>query len=328
MQALTVRKSFRRIASIAALALVIGAHAGTARADVVAEKLFQEGLDALGKQDYKLACDKFAGSQKAEASVGALINLGKCNEKQGKLASAWSSYKAAVSFAHTKDDKRAEDAQAAATALEPKLSTLKVVAKTPVSGLTFSTDSEKPSDAFNVDLPIDPGEHTIVAAAPGFKPATLKVNIGAERDKQTIEVPELVVDPNGDTSGTGGADTGKSGSGLMTAGFVVGGIGAAGLVVGAIFGGLAVGAKKDVEEKCPSNVCSTQDGKDALSTAKTDANVATGGLVAGGVLLAGGAVMVVVGVVSGKKKTTTTGMTWMLPMVDSKTAGAMVGGTF
>jgi hypothetical protein len=345
-----VGRSFVFVAALAA-ALAAGASEARAGDKIAADKLFDDGLKQLDAGNYKAACDDFAASHKADPSVGALINLGKCNEKQGKLATAWSSYKEAVSLARKNDDKRAEDATASAAALEGKLSTLKLTAKAPVAGLTIRRDGADTGGAHDVELPIDPGEHTIEVSAPGYKAVTLHVKIGDQRDKQTLEIPPLEPvasgnpggggdngggtpgggTPGGGTPGggtPGGADKGGT-NGLVVAGGVIGGVGAVGVVVGAIFGGLAVGAKTDVETKCPGNVCATSDGKDALSTAKTDANVSTGGLVAGGILLAGGATMLAIGIVTGKKHTTenATGLV-VVPAVGPGIAGAVVGGRF
>src|SRR5262245_29948991 len=54
-----------------------------------AEALFQAGRAALAKGDYATACEKFAESQPLDPAVGTLFNLAECNDKLGKLATAW-----------------------------------------------------------------------------------------------------------------------------------------------------------------------------------------------------------------------------------------------
>jgi len=82
-----------------------------------------------------------------------------------------------------------------------------------------------------------------------------------------------------------------SSSTLRTAGWVLGGVGVAGLVTGGVFGALAVADK--ASGGCnASNRCTNWG---AISSAKTAADVADAGLIAGGVLAATGAVFVLVG---------------------------------
>jgi len=343
--------------------LLAGVVATSALADdneLLATKTFEDAKAARDSGDWKKACDLFDKSQKASASFGALYNLGECNDHLGNFATAWTSYKAAVSFARRSNDKRGDDADAKAKALEPKLSMLTVVSSHPVPGLVVKRDGVDVTNTVGVELPIDPGKHTIEASAPGYKTATVEVTIGTSAEKKSQEVPELTKDASGaggdnatggasptgsggasptgsggaggsESTGTGGADAGPSKGmpGVMIGGLVVGGVGAAGLLLGAIMGGVAIGAKGDVEAACPNSTCSTQEGKDALSTAKTDATVSTIGFIAGGVLAAGGAVMIIVGAVSGKKSSDKPAAAlYVVPEVNPYGAGALFGGSF
>lgn len=268
---------------------------------VAAEALFAAGQQQMDAQQYPEACKSFTESQKLDPSVGTLLNLGLCNEKQGKTASAWAAYKEAAQLAATRGDKTREDAaRGFAAKLEPTLSRLTVNAKNAVPGLIVRRDGIEVG-GLGLPLAIDPGEHEIEALAPGHQSWKTKVTIGANADQQTLEIPPLekgtgeIVAP-----GTGGGSK-SDGTPLVIAGFVVGGVGVAGLAVGTAFGVIASNTTSNAEDDptlCPDRVC-TPAGREEIDKAETQATISTAGLVVGGVALAGGVVLVVIGFSSG-----------------------------
>lgn len=302
---------------------------------VTAESLFQAGQDAMKAGDFKKACDNFAASQKADPSVGTLLNLALCNEKQGNVATAWATYMEASSLAKQKgDNERDGVATEHANGLKPKLSKLTVSMQNPPPGLVITRDGiDLGEGALGTALPIDPGQHVIEATAKGFKKASKTVNIGKEADVQAIEIPALEVAPAEEQGpGPGGVAPAPSGpnTGLMIGGGVIGGLGVVGLLVGAGTGGAAASGKSKVDTLCPNKVCTTQEGKDKLASTKTLATVSTVGLVAGGVLAAGGAVMIIVGATSGKKKAASDEKAGIhfVPSFGPQGGGGMVFGSF
>jgi hypothetical protein len=322
-----------------AFSLVLGSAPGAAFAGggntVTAESLFQAGQDAMKAGDFKKACDNFAASQKADPAVGTLLSLGTCNEKQGNIATAWATYIEASSLAHQKgDNDREQVATERANGLKPKLSKLTVNMKNPPPGLVITRDGiDLGEGALGTALPIDPGQHVIEATAKGFKKGSKTVDIGKENDNQTIEIPALEVAPPEEQGGPGGggapAPSGPN-TGLMIGGGVVGGLGVVGLIVGAGTGAAAASGKSTVDKLCPNKVCSTQAGKDKLSSTKSLATVSTIGLAAGGVLAAAGGVMLIIGATSGGKKKAADekASIHFVPSAGPQGAGGMVFGSF
>src|SRR3954468_9573036 len=99
---------------------------------LTAESLFRQGLESMKRNQFKEACDAFAGSNEADPSPGTQINLALCNEKQGKIATAWSWYRTAAGLADQRNQKeRADLARAEAVKLEPKLHKIVVTMKVP-----------------------------------------------------------------------------------------------------------------------------------------------------------------------------------------------------
>jgi serine/threonine-protein kinase len=100
------------------------------------------------------------------------MNLAVCYERQGRTASAWTTYIEAgnLAKANGKPD-RARAAEGKAAALSPKLARLTIrVASGKVASLEVQRDSiVVRSPMWGTAIPLDPGAHRIVATAPGRK---------------------------------------------------------------------------------------------------------------------------------------------------------------
>ncbi len=232
--------ALRRPLTLANAVLCLSTWAAHASADAgAAEGLFRDGHAAMGRQDYAAACAAFAASQAAEPSVGALINLGQCNEKQNKIASAWGHYNAAASLAElNKQASRAQAARAEAERLTPKLQRIVVrVAGQP--GAEITRDGTKVPEGASV--PADPGPHVVLVRAPGKRPLQKTVVVTAgERPVYVVDVegledaasqpvkasPPLATNPRAAETPSGGG---------RTAGWVLGAVGVAGVATAAGF---------------------------------------------------------------------------------------------
>jgi hypothetical protein len=151
------------------------AHAQSAKAS--AEALFEEGRRLIGDGKLADACPKFAASEALDPSSGTLLNLANCYEKLGRNASAWAAYQEAASLASSNG--RADHLQVAqkrSAGLQGSLSRVVVSVPTPVEGIEIRRDDVPVTKAeWALPIPIDPGSHTYVAAAPGYKPVTMTV---------------------------------------------------------------------------------------------------------------------------------------------------------
>src|SRR5262245_33088503 len=85
-----------------------------------AEVLFQEGRKAMKRQDYAVACPKLEESLRLDRAPGTLLNLAECEDKLGKLASAWQRFDELVQTLK-RDDPRFKRAQRRATELDKAL---------------------------------------------------------------------------------------------------------------------------------------------------------------------------------------------------------------
>jgi hypothetical protein len=153
-------------ASLAATAMVLAAAPPAAAEGDSADALFREGRRLMKKGRHAEACDAFARSNRAEPSVGALLNLGVCREKTGERARAWQAFRDAETLAAAESDrKRRRYAGDRAAALADQIAF--VVLRVPeelhdVEDLVITLDGE-PIEVEGEPLPVDPGSHTFAA---------------------------------------------------------------------------------------------------------------------------------------------------------------------
>ncbi len=156
----------------------------TADTSKQADELFLAGRDLVGKEQYAAACDKFKEAQKLQPNnVAILLNLGQCNEKQGKLGSALRWYRKTLIIANeTKDESNAEYIS---TAQERTSSLAGVVAK-----ITFDISNLQPGAVATIDgdrispteptFEVDKGPHTVEARLAGKKTSSEQIVVEAD----------------------------------------------------------------------------------------------------------------------------------------------------
>src|SRR4051794_24053991 len=113
-----------RLFRVAALTGAALCGSGRAFCDpATAEALFRQGRQLMSEGKTSDACEKFAASQRMDASSGTLLYLADCDAKSGKTASAWAEFLSAARMARNQGDVgRADEATKRARELEPKLS--------------------------------------------------------------------------------------------------------------------------------------------------------------------------------------------------------------
>jgi hypothetical protein len=182
------------LASLCGAAAVVSqiatAHAQSAEAEV----LFRDGRGLIKRGKLATGCDKIEASARLEPSVGSLLNLGDCRDKLGRPASAWAAFRKAEAMARRAggDDKRQAEAARRALQLESRLSNLVIEVPARVDGLIVRRDGEVVDPAlWNSALPVDPGNYTILAEAPGYATWRTAVPIRLDTRRQVVVVPQL-----------------------------------------------------------------------------------------------------------------------------------------
>jgi hypothetical protein len=304
--------------------------------EAAAQALFDEGVKLMEDKRYPEACQRFSASQKLDPGAGTLLNLGTCYEKNGQTASAWATFKEAMSAAQVKGRSDWADmarqraaalveaasvaekgghpdwaarARERAAALEPRLArvTVAVPPEAAAEGLVVERDSLRvDAGSFGAAIPVDPGQYTFSASAPGKKKGwstTVKVEAGGHA---TVTIPELENEPPPPPTRVAAPVSASFWSGTRVSGVAVGGAGVVALVVGTVLG---LRAKSDYDDArtsdCPNGgTRCTPAGISLGQDATSLATASTVTFVVGGLALATGVTLFIVGRPHSREETT------------------------
>jgi hypothetical protein len=208
----------------------------------------------------------------------------------GLTATAWGEFEEAAQLArHFGRPDREHLAHDHIERLRPRVSmiTLRVAEAVSLSmeALKIRVDGMAIGQAAWGNIPLDPGDHTVKAEAPGKLPWTRHIMIGSARETLTVEVPALMDEPPpppppppADQS----ADLARRASSHRATGFLLGGLGTAGVAIGSAFGLAAIHLNGQSKTNCSKpGACQTDpEGSQAL----VDANISN---VAFGVAIVG-----------------------------------------
>jgi hypothetical protein len=338
--------AFRALALGASVLGALGAGESPARAQdlAMAEQLFAEGKALMKSGETTKACEKFKASHDIDqTATGTLLNLALCHEADGKTASAWAEFRQVIAESASRAD-RIVLAREHESKLFPRLAYV-IIAVRPaarIEGMRITLDGRRavPPAAWDADLPIDPGHHTLDVDAAGMTAKRYEIDVPDAPGKQTVNIEPLVAAPqqasdHGPTA-AGTADSYDSPA-LRAAeaerlrkrrlvGFVLTGAGVVSASVGGVFGALAINQNDKKNAAC-GTFCNSQpdqtQARNALDKAKTDALVSDITIGAGAALIVAGAVLVITSSPKTKPAASALG-----PLNFSATANAHGGGLF
>lgn len=305
--------------ALTTLASVARAETPSKEARAAAVVLFDEGRALMAAGKHSEACPKLAESQRLDPGIGTLFNLSDCYERIGKTATAWIGFRdvaAAASAAGQRD--REKVARARAAALEPKLSRLRLMISSDaaVPGLELRRDGLLVGQAlWGTAVPVDPGEHVIVATAPGKKSWEEKIVI-EKPGVVSVSVPPLEPEPPPASSRAQEAPASASpratrsaplpvapakdepprtsgGSLRVPLGVAALGLGAVGMGVGTALGFMARSTfgEANADGHCDDAGRCDDVGLGLRDDAVLQGNIGTGVFIAGAVLAAGGVIL-------------------------------------
>ena len=286
--------------------------APSASEKAAAEALFNEGTTLMQAKSYADACAKFEASSVIEPGLGVKLWLADCYDRVGRTASAWALFSEASALAQKSgQDDRARAASERSLDLEKRLSKLELAA--PAQGLPEGYSVKLDGTAIPVGsvgtaLPVDPGAHSVVVEAPGFKPLTLGQQVPEGPASVKLDIPALEALPvapaarapakNADQHEPGPAP----GHTRRVLAYSLGGLGVLSLAGGGFLAYRAHQLDKQSLDDClvsEPNACN-EHGASLRGQAQNYGNAATAAVIAGGALVATGVVLLLTAP-SGKK---------------------------
>jgi hypothetical protein len=284
-----------------------------------AQELFDEGRRALAARDYTKACAKLEASERIERAVGTLLSLAECEEALGRLASERLHLEEAATWADATHDRLDRGPLARKRFAEidrrvPRL-TLQRAPDAPADTHVTRDGVDLGASGFDAELPMDAGDHVVLASAPGRASATFQIRL-AEGERRT-----LIVGPGAAGAGASTPAEGPLGLSRRTWAYVLGGVGVAGIAVGTVFGVSTLSNWSAAQRDCGTGCSPGSQARNEASTASTDAVVSTVGLVVAGAALAAGAYLYLTA--PPERASSAVRVT---PWVAQQAAGATIGG--
>jgi hypothetical protein len=274
------------------------------RDPIAAEALFTHGKQLIDQGHTTEACQAFQESQRLDPAGGTLLRLALCHEADGKLASAWLEFTEVVRISQDAGEagklvERVRIAHEHLASIDPHVPKLVVTVAAParVDGLTVTANGlPRNEGSWGVPIPVDSGDVTIEASAPGHVP--FRTVAKAEDGRQvTVDIPPLDVAPV--APGPAPAPGPESPSAMQPSSVrpIALVVGAAGVVVagiGTYFGLTAISDWNTSNKNCPSSQCNPQ-GAQSAHDAKQAAGLSDVTVGIGAAAIAAGIVLYVVG---------------------------------
>lgn len=159
--------------------------------DPAVVELYKEARALVAEGKWDEGCPKFDQAMAKQPTTSILINVGDCHAHQGKLAKAMDDYEVARELNRDTDDEGrrvalASEIELRVKKLAPRIPMLRIIVENPVEGMVIECDGALiEPDKIGIDIPVDPGPHTITADAAGFEAAPRQITL-AEADRQRV----------------------------------------------------------------------------------------------------------------------------------------------
>jgi len=303
---------------------------GAAYADR-ADQLFKKGKRLLAEKKYPEACTAFEDSDRLDPGIGAKLNVAKCYQEWGKLATAWRWFSDAEQMAKDTKDDRARKIHAIAEELDanvPRL-TVKVARDANTTGIVIKLDGVAfDVSALGTERRVDPGPHQIDYLIDGAKQTKVVPVERGGSSEVTLDLPKVPrvatkrePPPPAEAAGDPGRTRRRVGVGIS-------GVGGAAVVIA---GAVTFQARGDYKDALAADCRGAKDmcdaaGLTATHDARHRANIATILTIGGAAAVAGGLLLYFTA--PGAARQGTEHALYLAPSIGSDSNGVVLGGAF
>jgi hypothetical protein len=268
------------------------------------DALFDKGVEQMEAGHFDKACPAIALSYKLDPLPGTLFTLAECENKLGKLATAFGHYQDYLTaYGRLSPEKKrkqgdrekvSKEAVSALSKQAPEV-TITLAAGAPPATVVTRGGEPYPSSQLGVAVRLDPGDHVFVTQTPGGGRTETVVTVKpADKKAVVLEVAADVTPTPKPSAPQPAGEPARGPSGRRIGAIVATGVGAAGLLAGAVAGGLAIGKKSTVNQNCgiggDPTACNAA-GLSAANSLKTLGTASTAAFVIGGAAAATGIVL-------------------------------------
>lgn len=169
--------------------------AGAAEKDELssARAKFQQALELEQAGNYAHAVQMFREVGQVRMTPQVRYHIASCEEKLGKLVAALGGYELALAEAESLGPDFQKEVEERASSLRSRIPKLVIERGQGAKAATVELDGVSlGSSSIGVEVPIDPGPHTIQAKAPGYQPYSTTVDVTeGELERIPIKLEEL-----------------------------------------------------------------------------------------------------------------------------------------
>lgn len=230
---------------------------------------FQQALELKQAGNWPAALRLLREVGQVRMTPQVRYHIAGCEEKLGKLVAALGGYELALADAEGMHPDFVAEVQASVEDLKARIPKLLIERGEGAEAATIELDGVSlGNSSIGVEVPVDPGPHTLSAQAPGRRPFSKTVNVSEEGTLTvTVTLASLAsADEEPDESSSPSSSTPtEEGPRYGALPYVLGGIGTAGLVTSGVFLALNRSKVSGLGDRCPERDCS------ALSPGDRDA---------------------------------------------------------
>jgi hypothetical protein len=219
-----------------------------------ARSQFQRGIELEQAGNWTEAIQQFREVGAIRMTPQVRFHIAYCEEGLGRLVTALGGYELALAEAEKVGADFKTEVETAITRLRERIPKLLIERGAGAEAASVQLDGvDLGASSVGVEIPLDPGPHTVGATAPGYKAFSATVE-AKEREVTRISLelepePEALAGP-GSGEGKVIVVTQQAPSNRVIP-YVIGGAGVAFLITGGVLLGLRQQAAAELEEECP-----------------------------------------------------------------------------
>ena len=213
---------------------------------------FQRGIELEQAGNWSEAIQQFREVGQVRMTPQVRFHIAFCEEGLGRLVTALGGYELALAEADAVGADFRTEVETSIAKLRERIPKLVIVRGTNAEAALVKLDGiDLGASSVGVEVPLDPGPHTITATAPGYEPFSQTADLH-EREVTNVTI-ELVPSPEpAEPLRPVGPDQPlPPPAPNRTVPYIVGGVGAAGLIAGGVFFALRQTTLATLEENCP-----------------------------------------------------------------------------